>query len=99
MPNFDLSEDHFVGFCDDADPPSISTTRVTPRKATQNLEKVITKAPSSPISDLRGPVNVQEGRASGLIRYSLSPAVIWVAESWPSEAAAASGHTQPVKSG
>ena len=31
--------------------------------------------------------------------YSLSPAVIWVAESSPSEAAAASGHTQPVKAG
>ena len=31
--------------------------------------------------------------------YSLSPAVIWVAESMPSELAAASGHTQLVKSG
>ena len=31
--------------------------------------------------------------------YSLSPAVIWVAESVPSELAAASGHTQLVKSG
>lgn len=31
--------------------------------------------------------------------YSLSPAVIWVAESSPSEAAAASGQTQPVKAG
>ncbi len=99
MLNFGLPEDHFLGFCSDTARPRSSATRATPRKATQNLEKVITKAPSSPVSDLRGPVNVQEGRASGSIRYSLSPAVIWVAESWPSEAAAASGHTQLVKSG
>ena len=31
--------------------------------------------------------------------YSLSPAVICVADSWPSVAAAASGHTQLVKAG
>lgn len=31
--------------------------------------------------------------------YSLSPAVIWVADKPPSVAAAASGHTQSVKAG
>ncbi len=35
----------------------------------------------------------------GLTRYSLSPAVIWVAERFASVAPAASGHTQPVNSG
>ncbi len=40
-----------------------------------------------------------ESRSRPSRNYSLSPAVIWVAESSPSEAAAASGHTQLVKAG
>lgn len=39
------------------------------------------------------------GRLAPAAGYSLSPAVIWVADSAPSEASAASGHTQSVNAG
>ena len=68
---------------------------VTPRRA--QVPEIALKEEGSVLSTR--PTIEGQGRVLGKLGYSLSPAVSCVADSVPSVAAAASGHTQLVKAG